>query len=155
MVKNMTEKRFIVMSNDVKQLYCIVSAEGEMFSNQEVADLLNSLSSKNMQLHHTNKELEKENEELRKENMSLIENNCIPCELVNLQTEHIDSLEKTIQHLRKLNEKFQKERDYWEQSSKHRQRLLEDSEKEIRLHNAYLVDNNIGEDYQRWRRSNK
>ena len=109
----MSDERFRVMSNEVKQWYCIESAEGEMFSNQEVADLLTSLSSKNMQLHHTNKELEKENEELRKE------------------------------------------RDYWEQSSKHRQRLLEDSEKELRLHNAYLIDNNQAEDYQRWRRSNK
>ena len=53
------------------------------------------------------------------------------------------------------NEELRKERDYWEQSSSHRKRLLEDSEKELRLHNAYLIDNNQAEDYQRWRRSNK
>ena len=53
------------------------------------------------------------------------------------------------------NEELKKERDYCETSSKHRQRLLEDAEKEIRLHNAYLIDNNQAEDYQRWRRSNK
>ena len=57
--------------------------------------------------------------------------------------------------LREQNKKLEAEKEYWEQSSKHRQRLLENSEKELRLHNAYLIDNNIGEDYQRWRRLNK
>ena len=61
----------------------------------------------------------------------------------------------TIQSLKEENEQLRKERDYWETSSKHRQRLLEDTEKELRLHNAYLIDNNLAEDYQRWRRSNK
>ena len=50
------------------------------------------------------------------------------------------------------NEQLRKERDYWEQSSKHRQRLLENAEKELRLHNAYLVDKGIAEDYTRWKR---
>ena len=37
----MSEKRFRVMNNDSKQLYCIESVDGEMFSNQEVVELLN------------------------------------------------------------------------------------------------------------------
>lgn len=60
-----------------------------------------------------------------------------------------------LQSLKEENMQLRKERDYWETSSKHRQRLLEDAEKELRLHNAYLIDNNLAEGYQRWRRSNK
>ena len=41
MVVRMSEKRFRAMSNDVKQLYCIESVDGEMFSMQEIVDLLN------------------------------------------------------------------------------------------------------------------
>lgn len=37
----MSEKRFRSMSNEVKQWYCIESLDGEMFSIQEVVDLLN------------------------------------------------------------------------------------------------------------------
>lgn len=37
----MSEKRFRAMSNDVKQLYCIESVDGEMFSMQEIVDCLN------------------------------------------------------------------------------------------------------------------
>ena len=66
-----------------------------------------------------------------------------------------EELCELLNELSNENEQLRKERDYWEQSSKHRQRLLEDSEKELRLHNAYLIDNNQAEDYQRWRRSNK
>ena len=69
--------------------------------------------------------------------------------------EEAEELCKLLNELASENEQLRKERDYWEQSSKHRQRLLEDSEKELRLHNAYLIDNNQAEDYQRWRRSNK
>ena len=71
---------------------------------------------------------------------------------------YIRFVEEVVDLLNELNdenEQLRKERDYWEQSSKHRQRLLENSEKELRLHNAYLIDNNQAEDYQRWRRSNK
>ena len=42
----MSEKLFRAMSNEVKQWYCIESVEGEMFSIQEVVDLLNSMSEK-------------------------------------------------------------------------------------------------------------
>lgn len=37
----MNEKQFRVMSNEVKQLYCVESVDGEMFSIQEVVNLLN------------------------------------------------------------------------------------------------------------------
>ena len=37
----MREKRFRVMNNDSKQLYCIESVDGEMFSMQEIVDCLN------------------------------------------------------------------------------------------------------------------
>lgn len=37
----MGEKRYRVMDNDSKQLYCIESVDGEMFSMQEIVDLLN------------------------------------------------------------------------------------------------------------------
>ena len=37
----MSEKRYRVMDNDSKQLYCIESVDGEMFSMQEIVDLLN------------------------------------------------------------------------------------------------------------------
>lgn len=37
----MSEQLYRVMSDDVKQLYCIESVDGEMFSMQEIVDLLN------------------------------------------------------------------------------------------------------------------
>lgn len=37
----MGEKRYRVMDNDSKQLYCIESVDGEMFSMQEIVELLN------------------------------------------------------------------------------------------------------------------
>ena len=77
------------------------------------------------------------------------------CGIVIEQQTTISDLEKENEELREQNKKLEAEKEYWEQSSKHRQRLLEDSEKELRLHNAYLIDNNQAEDYQRWRRSNK
>lgn len=42
------------MSKESEQLYCIESVEGEMFSIQEVVDLLNSLVEKNEQLRKEN-----------------------------------------------------------------------------------------------------
>ena len=39
----MSEKLFRVMTNESKQWYCIESVDGEMFSMQEVVDMLNSL----------------------------------------------------------------------------------------------------------------
>ena len=68
----MSEKRFRAMSNEAKQLYCIENAEGEMFSIQEVVDLLNSqeekikdLNAEIRSLRKWGKFLEKENEELK------------------------------------------------------------------------------------------
>lgn len=46
----MSEKLFRAMSNEVKQWYCIESLDGEMFSIQEVVDLLNELIDENEQL---------------------------------------------------------------------------------------------------------
>ena len=46
----MSEKRFRVMANESKQLYCIESVDGEMFSMQEIVDMLNSLNDENEQL---------------------------------------------------------------------------------------------------------
>lgn len=46
----MSEKLYRLMSNDSKQLYCIESVDGEMFSMQEVVDLLNELNDENEQL---------------------------------------------------------------------------------------------------------
>ena len=60
----------------------------------------------------------------------------------------------TLTELQEENEQLRKERAYWEQSSSHRKRLLEDAEKELRLHNAYLVDKGQAENYTRWKRSN-
>ena len=70
----MNEKQFRVMSNEVKQLYCVESADGEMFSIQEVVDLLNEQSSiirrdeisiKTMMSNM--KKLEEKNEQLKEE----------------------------------------------------------------------------------------
>ena len=66
------------MSNEVKQLYCVESADGEMFSIQEVVNLLNEqqviihrdeTSIKTMMSNM--EKLEKENEKLQKENVFL------------------------------------------------------------------------------------
>lgn len=82
----------------------------------------------------------------------------LACEFLNrldlkLKTynEQLGEQQVTIQSLKEENEQLRKERDYWETSSKHRQRLLEDAEKELRLHNAYLVDKGYAEDYIRWK----
>lgn len=58
----MSEKLFNAMSNEVKQWYCIISVEGEMFSIQEVVDLLNELVTKCHKLEKENKGLENEHE---------------------------------------------------------------------------------------------
>ena len=88
----MSEQLYRVMSDDVKQLYCIESVDGEMFSMQEIVDLLNgqqttisALKEENEQLRqfinkgrrlsvkelmdnaNENELLKKENEQLRKE----------------------------------------------------------------------------------------
>ena len=80
----MSEKRFRTMSNEVKQWYCIESVEGEMFSIQEVVDLLNeqqatieqlrqsqdvkefsALFNQSIALQREIKDLKEENEQLR------------------------------------------------------------------------------------------
>ena len=84
----MIEKRFRAMSNEVKQWYCIESVEGEMFSIQEVVDLLNEqqatithlekVNGKNFAkrrlLEQDNLVLRNENEQLRKELKEIKEN---------------------------------------------------------------------------------
>lgn len=71
----MSEQLYRVMSDDVKQLYCIESVDGEMFSMQEIVDLLNEqlsiirrdeMSIKTMMSNI--EKLEKENNQLKQEN---------------------------------------------------------------------------------------
>ena len=56
----MSEKQFRVMSNESKQLYCIESVDGEMFSMQEVVDMLNQLVDENEQLRQQLKQKQEE-----------------------------------------------------------------------------------------------
>ena len=56
--ETMSEQLYRVMSDDVKQLYCIESVDGEMFSMQEIVDLLNGQQT-------TISALKEENEQLR------------------------------------------------------------------------------------------
>lgn len=58
----MSENLFSAMSNEVKQWYCIENVEGEMFSIQEIVDLLNELVTKCHKLEKEKKGLENEHE---------------------------------------------------------------------------------------------
>lgn len=58
--ETMSEQLYRVMSDDVKQLYCIESVDGEMFSMQEIVDLLNGQQA-------TISALKEENEQLKQE----------------------------------------------------------------------------------------
>ena len=88
------------------------------------------------------------NEHLLKDKLEVSRRN------MSKQLERITALENENEELRKENIFLAKQRSYWEQSSKHRKRLLEDCEKELRLHNAYLADKGQAENYTRWKRSN-
>lgn len=77
-----------------------------------IVDCLNGQQATIKSLKEENEELQKENfsmkdeqnemiAHLRKENEKIIENKCIDCELVSLQTRKIDSLEKENEQLRK------------------------------------------------------
>ena len=143
----MSEKRFTTDYSDfLKNTQTFIKMDGERLTYEEVVDLLNKQQST----------IIKQDEEIRK--LKRTERSWRKIHCCNKESDNcgiVIEQQATISDLKEENMQLRKERDYWETSSKHRQRLLEDTEKELRLHNAYLIDNNLAEDYQRWRRSNK
>ena len=94
----MSEKRFRAMSNEAKQLYCIENVEGEMFSIEEVVDLLNSLYEENEQLRNENKKLRKTERSWRKIHCCNKESN--NCGIVIEQQATINELKEAIDYLK-------------------------------------------------------
>ena len=104
------------MSNESKQLYCIESIDGEMFSNQEIVDMLNSqhklysaweFEKQNCQLCSTElKQLRKENEQLRQDLKSLETTS-------NATSDYNAHLEGKIITLENENEQLRKEKESW------------------------------------------
>lgn len=108
----MSEKRFRARFEQEDGRGEIVNEKGVELTVREVVDKLNKQQSTIEQLQKQINQLRKENfsmkdeqnemiAHLRKENEKIIENKCIDCELVSLQTRKIDSLEKENEQLRK------------------------------------------------------